>query len=446
MREEDAEQKAEKPERNRKVGGGTAEDTTSARQALTARGDKANDEASLLIEEVLRRENTMKAHKRVVANGGAPGVDGITVDELLAYCREHWSRIREEIRSGEYHPAPVRKVEIPKPGGKGTRMLGIPTVLDRMIQQALLQVLTPLFEPMFSKWSFGFRPGRSALGAVSWSRLHMTAGYRWVVDLDLEKFFDTIPHDKLMKVLEHRIADRSLLKLIRMWLRVPIVEEDDDGRPQVRRSLRGTPQGGVISPLLANAYLHWFDKVFHMRSGPRYWANARLVRYADDFVVLAQYQGERLRQFVEGTIEGWMGLTINREKTRVVNLSKGESLDFLGFTLQYHRDLKGRDHRYLHVMPSKKAMARERAKLRQMTDSRYCFKPIPALIRELNRNLRGWANYFDYGHPRRRFREINWYVRQRLKFHLRRRSQRPFRPPKGVTFYKHLATIGLDSL
>ena len=136
MREEDAEQKAEKPERNRKVGGGTAEDTTSARQALTARGDKANDEASLLIEEVLHRENMMKAHKRVVANGGAPGVDGITVDELLAYCREHWSRIREEIRSGEYHPAPVRKVEIPKPGGKGTRLLGIPTVLDQMIQQA----------------------------------------------------------------------------------------------------------------------------------------------------------------------------------------------------------------------------------------------------------------------------------------------------------------------
>ncbi len=184
MREEDAEQKAEKPERNRKVGGGTAEDTTSARQALTARGDKANDEASLLIEEVLRRENMMKAHKRVVANGGAPGVDGITVDELIAYCREHWSRIREEIRSGEYHPAPVRKVEIPKPGGKGTRMLGIPTVLDRMIQQALLQVLTPLFEPTFSKWSFGFRPGRSALGTVSWSRLHMIAGYRWVVDLE----------------------------------------------------------------------------------------------------------------------------------------------------------------------------------------------------------------------------------------------------------------------
>ena len=141
-----------------------------------------------------------------------------------------------------------------------------------------------------------------------------------------------------------------------------------------------------------------------------------------------------------------MDLTINREKTRVVSLSKGESLDFLGFTLQYHRDLKGRDHRYLHVMPSSKAMARERAKLRQMTDSRYCFKPIPALIRELNRNLCGWANYFDYGHPRRRFREINWYVRQRLQFHLRRRSQRPFRPPTGVSFYKHLGTLGLEYL
>ena len=250
-----------------------------------------------------------------------------------------------------------------------------------------------------------------------------------------------------MKVLEYRIADRSLVKLIRMWLRVPIVEKDDDGRPQVRRSPRGTPQGGVISPLLANAYLHWFDKVFHMRSGPKVLGQrpASPLRRMN-FVVLARYQGEQLRQFVEGTIEGWMGLTINREKTRVVSLSKGESLDFLGFTLQYHRDLKGRDHRYLHVMPSKKAMARERAKLRQMTDSRYCFKPIPALIQELNRNLRGWANYFDYGHPRRRFREINWYVRQRLKFHLRRRSQRPFRPPKGVTFYRHLATIGLDYL
>lgn len=190
MSEEDAAQKAEKPERSRKAGGGTAEDTATERQTLTARGGKTEVEARSLMEEVLRRENVMAAHKRVVANGGAPGVDGMTVEELMAYCREHWPRIREEIRSGAYRPQPVKKVEIPKPGGKGTRTLGIPTVLDRMIQQALLQVLSPIFEPTFSKWSFGFRPGRSALGAVSWSRLHVAAGYRWVVDLDLEKFFD----------------------------------------------------------------------------------------------------------------------------------------------------------------------------------------------------------------------------------------------------------------
>ncbi len=258
MREEDAEQKAEKPERNRKVGGGTAEDTTSARQALTARGDKANDEASLLIEEVLRRENMMKAHKRVVANGGAPGVDGITVDELIAYCREHWSRIREEIRSGEYHPAPVRKVEIPKPGGKGTRMLGIPTVLDRMIQQALLQVLTPLFEPTFSKWSFGFRPGRSALGAVSWSRLHMTAGYRWVVDL--EKFFDRVNHDILMSRVARRVKDPQVLRLIRRYLQAGMME---GGVVSPRRE--GTPQGGPLSPLLSNVLLDELDKELERR-------------------------------------------------------------------------------------------------------------------------------------------------------------------------------------
>jgi RNA-directed DNA polymerase len=262
----------------------------------------------------------------------------------------------------------------------------------------------------------------------------------------LKSYFDTISHEKLMKVLEYRIADRSVLKLIRMWLRSPVVEKDEDGRPRARRSRQGTPQGGVISPLLSNAFLHWFDKVFHMSTGPRYWANARLVRYADDFVVLAHYQGERLRQFVEGFIEGRMGLSINREKTRVVNLAKGESLDFLGFTLQYHRDLRGRGHRYLHVMPSKKVMAREQVRLRELTHSSKCHKPIPALIRELNRHLNGWANYFDYGHPRRRFRQVNWFVRKRLTVHLRRRSQRRYRPPKGVTFYRHLNTLGLKYL
>ena len=212
-----------------------------------------------------------------------PGVDGITVDELLAYCREHWSRIREEIRSGEYHPAPVRKVEIPKPGGKGTRMLGIPTVLDRMIQQALLQVLTPLFEPTFSKWSFGFRPGRSALGAVSWSRLHMTAGYRWVVDLDLEKFFDRVNHDILMSRVARRVKDPQVLRLIRRYLQAGMME---GGVVSPRRE--GTPQGGPLSPLLSNVLLDELDKELERRGH-------RFCRYADDCNVYVQSRraGER---------------------------------------------------------------------------------------------------------------------------------------------------------
>ncbi len=204
---------------------------------------------------------------------------------------------------------------------------------------------------------------------------------------------------------------------------------------------------GVISPLLANLYLHWFDKVFHRPCGPAHWANAKLVRYADDFVVLARYQGSRLRQYIEEKIETWMGLEINREKTRVVRLNEeGASLDFLGFTFRYDRDQFGRDRRYLNLIPSAKAVKREKEKLRHMTSSRMCCVPIPDLIEEVNENLRGWANYFRIGYPRAAFRTINSYIRTRLTIHLRRRSQRPFRPPKGVTFYEQLKRFGLNYL
>lgn len=186
--ETDAGKRAGMPERPRRAGGGTAEGTGGERQAPAARGRTTGAGTSMLMEEVLRRENLMAAYERVVRNAGAAGVDGMTVEELMPYCREHWADIRERLRSGSYVPQPVRKVEIPKPGGKGVRTLGIPTVLDRLIQQALLQVLTPIFDPTFSESSYGFRPGRSAHQAVLQAREHMTAGYRWVVDMDLEKF------------------------------------------------------------------------------------------------------------------------------------------------------------------------------------------------------------------------------------------------------------------
>ena len=190
MPEGGADKRAERPERARRAGGGTAEGTGRARQAGTACNGQAGDGAPMLMEEVCARENLLAAYRRVVRNGGAAGTDGMTVEELMPYCREHWARIREELLSGRYEPEPVRRVEIPKPDGKGTRALGIPTVLDRMIQQALLQVLTPIFDPTFSADSYGFRPGRGAHDAVRRARKHMAAGYRWVVDLDLEKFFD----------------------------------------------------------------------------------------------------------------------------------------------------------------------------------------------------------------------------------------------------------------
>ncbi len=200
----------------------------------------------------------------------------------------------------------------------------------------------------------------------------------------------------------------------------------------------------MISPLLANLYLHWFDYVFHRSDGPAHWAKAKLVRYADDFVVLARYVDGRLIGWIETKLEKWLGLEINREKTRVVNLREaGASLDFLGYTFRFDRDLFGRSSRYLNLFPSEKALGRERAKLRAMTGAWMCHKPIPFLIEELNRHLLGWANYFGRGYPQQAFRAINHYVRERLCCHLSRRSQRPWRPPQGQTHYEQLKEMGL---
>ena len=266
-------------------------------------------------------------------------------------------------------------------------------------------------------------------------------------DADLQGYFDSIPHEKLMACLRMRIADRSVLHVVRLWLEAVVLEEDEAGRTQGHRPQQGTPQGGVLSPLLANVYLHWFDKRFHGQDGPAHFANAKLVRYADDFVVLARYQGPQLIAWVESVLEDWLSLKINRDKTRVVNLAKTDAwLDFLGYRFRYVRDLYGRDRRYLHLEPPVKSLAREREKLRQMTGPAMCFKPIPVLVFELNRHLKGWRAYFHLGHPRQSFRKIGRYVRERLIRHLRRRSQRSFRPPEGTSWYRQLADLGLEPM
>jgi RNA-directed DNA polymerase len=312
---------------------------------------------------------------------------------------------------------------------------------------AVLLVIDPIFEADFEECSFGFRPGRNAHQALDQIQAALKAGRTEVYDADLASYFDTIDHGRLMPQLERRIADRSVLRLIRLWLRCPVVEEDDEGRRRTTHPRQGTPQGGVISPLLANIYLHDFDRAFHGPDGPAQFANARLVRYADDFVVLARYMGTRLVSWLEDRLEQDLRLTVNRTKTRVVRVTAPQQrLDFLGFTLRYFRDLRGRNHRYLAVEPSARVQARVREKLRMLTRAsvKRSLSETVAAVTDL---LRGWRQYFKYGYPRRIFRKTNHYVRVRFRRFLRNRSQRRSRPfRQGESLYAGLQRYGLQYL
>ena len=389
--------------------------TAGSVQASAASVTWTNAEPDTLMVRVLAPANLRRAYHRVVSNKGAPGADGMTVDDLAGYVKQYWPILKARLLAGEYHPQGVRAVDIPKPKG-GTRQLGIPSVVDRLIQQALLQQLTPIFDPLFSDYSYGFRPGRSAHQAIETARAHVAAGHRWCVELDLEKFFDRVNHDVLMAYVARQIEDKRVLRLIRRYLEAGVMSGGIASRRQ-----EGTPQGGPLSPLLSNILLNELDRELERRGH-------RFVRYADDanIYVRSQRAGERVMAGVERFLRQRLKLTLNREKSRV---ARPWVCDYLGYGMSSHQQPK------LRVATMSQSRLRDR--LRKLLRGARGHK-MASVIERINPVLRGWAGYFKLSLSKRPLEELDGWVRHKLRCVLWRQWKQP------STRARNLMRLGLS--
>jgi RNA-directed DNA polymerase len=399
----------------------------------------------LLYEKIYREDILRHAYDLMRSNKGAPGVDGVTFGMIEAAGLEEWlSDIRKDLIEKTYRPAPVRRVMIPKPRGNGERPLGIPTIRDRTVQAAAKLVLEPIFEAELDPSAYGYRPKRGGLDAIKEVHALLCRGYTDVVDADLAKYFDSIPHRDLIQSVARRIVDRNVLRLIRLWLKTPVEERDEQGKRRMsggRHSTCGTPQGGVISPMLANVYMNRFLKYWR-QSGRNPAYQAHVVSYADDFVILSRDHAEEAKTWT-GQVMNRLGLTLNEAKTSVRN-ARQERFDFLGYTFgPHHFPRNGRW--YLGASPSKKSVQRIKDKVGEiLVPGNHA--PWAEVCDQLNGLLRGWRSYFDYGSHQRACEAVDHHVFRSVRRFLVRRHKVPTRGTRRFTYTAVYGVLGVFRL